>query len=247
MKDKIKDAQRLISDAQGGKANIKGKEYTTVPLRVEVFRSNLEKDDLNTTANVFTYQKIYENRVISKTYLAKNIDIHLNQDGKEIVTMESVMAVGTAEELRDSSMINKTSAVENAETSSVGRMLANLGLHGGSYASHEEVKNAIDAQDTLKKNENVVELKTNNPITQNDVTQHQDRSKDAIAFLKDFQSKWQKTIKTSSDINDWLIEHEYQFEDLRNNDLHNYEKLRNRIQEYRNQLNKGKSDHDRRI
>ena len=28
MKDKIKDAQRLISDAQGGKANIKGKEYT---------------------------------------------------------------------------------------------------------------------------------------------------------------------------------------------------------------------------
>ena len=134
MKDKIKDAQRLISDAQGGKANIKGKEYTTVPLRVEVFRSNLEKDDLNSTANVFTYQKIYENRVISKTYLAKNIDIHLNQDGKEIVTMESVMAVGTAEELRDSSMINKTSAVENAETSSVGRMLANLGLHGGSYA-----------------------------------------------------------------------------------------------------------------
>ena len=247
MKDKIKDAQRLITDAQGGKANIKGKEYTTVPLRVEVFRSNLEKDDLNSTANVFTYQKIYENRVISKTYLAKNIDIHLNQDGKEIVTMESVMAVGTAEELRDSSMINKTSAVETAETSSVGRMLANLGLHGGSYASHEEVENAIDAQDTLKKNENVVELKTNNPITQNDVTQHQDRSKDAIAFLKDFQSKWQKTIKTSSDINDWLIEHEYQFEDLRNNDLHNYEKLRNRIQEYRNQLNKGKSDHDRRI
>ena len=76
MKDKIKDAQRLITDAQGGKANIKGKEYTTVPLRVEVFRSNLEKDDLNSTANVFTYQKIYENRVISKTYLAKNIDIH---------------------------------------------------------------------------------------------------------------------------------------------------------------------------
>ena len=90
-------------------------------------------------------------------------------------------------------------------------------------------------------------MKTNNPITQNDVTQHQDRSKDAIAFLKDFQSKWQKTIKTGSDINDWLIEHEYQFEDIRNNYLHNYEKLRNRIQEYKNQLNKGKSDHDRRI
>ena len=91
-------------------------------------------------------------------------------------------------------MINKTSAVENAETSSVGRMLANLGLHGGSYASHEEVKNAIDAQDTLKKNENVVELKTNNPITQNDVTQHQDR-KGCHCLFKRLQSKWQKTLR----------------------------------------------------
>ena len=44
---------------------------------------------------MFLLIKRYENRVISKTYLAKNIDIHLNQDGKEIVTMESVMAVGS--------------------------------------------------------------------------------------------------------------------------------------------------------
>ena len=57
-------------------------------------------------------------------------------------------------------------------------MLANLGLHGGSYASHEEVKNAIDAQDIIKKMKNVVELKTNNPIKENDVTQHQDRKED---------------------------------------------------------------------
>ena len=112
MKDKIKNAQRLITDAQGGKANIKGKEYTTVPLRVEVFRSNLDDEDLKSSPNVYTHLKIFENRVISKTYLAKNIDIHLDEEGKEIVTMESVIAVGTAEELRDSSMINKTSAVE---------------------------------------------------------------------------------------------------------------------------------------
>ena len=192
MKDKIKDAQKLIADAQGGKANIKGKEYTTVPLRVEVFRSNLEKGDLSETANMFTHLKILDSRVISKTYLAKNIDIHLNQDGKEIVTMESVMAVGTAEELRDSSMINKTSAVENAETSSVGRMLANLGLHGGSYASHEEVESAIEAQDILKKDENVVELKTKKlkkPIKESDVTQHQDRKEDMDNLLNSFKAE----------------------------------------------------------
>ena len=239
MKDKIKDAQKLIADAQGGKANIKGKEYTTVPLRVEVFRSNLEKGDLSETANMFTHLKILDSRVISKTYLAKNIDIHLNQDGKEIVTMESVMAVGTAEELRDSSMINKTSAVENAETSSVGRMLANLGLHGGSYASHEEVESAIEAQDILKKDENVVELKTKKlkkPIKESDVTQHQDRKEDMDNLLNAFKAEWMLTIVDNKTMNAWFLKKQDDFEDLKNNDLHNHGVLCNELQKYREKL-----------
>ena len=95
MKDKIKDAQKLIADAQGGKANIRGKEYTTVPLRIEVFRSNLEKGDLSETANMFTHLKILDSRVISKTYLAKNIDIHLNQDGSRKLACNSNILHGT--------------------------------------------------------------------------------------------------------------------------------------------------------
>ena len=36
-------------------------------------------------------------------------------------------------------MVNKTSAIENCETSAIGRALASLGLHGGSYASANEI------------------------------------------------------------------------------------------------------------
>ena len=57
-----------------------------------------------------------------------------------------------AEEIRGSSNVNKTSPIENCETSAWGRALANLGLHGGKMASVEEIQIAknkekiIDAQ-----------------------------------------------------------------------------------------------------
>ena len=47
---------------------------------------------------------------------------------------------GMAEEIRGSSPVNKTSALENCETSALGRALASLGLHGGEYASDNEMQ-----------------------------------------------------------------------------------------------------------
>ena len=41
-------------------------------------------------------------------------------------------------------MVNKTSAVENCLTSSIGRALSACGLSGGNYASFEEVDHAIN-------------------------------------------------------------------------------------------------------
>lgn len=41
-------------------------------------------------------------------------------------------------------MVNKTSALENCETSAIGRALASLGLHGGEFASSFEVDNSIN-------------------------------------------------------------------------------------------------------
>ena len=50
-----------------------------------------------------------------------------------------ILASGMAEEIRGKGLVNTTSALENAETSSIGRALASLGLHGGEYASANEM------------------------------------------------------------------------------------------------------------
>lgn len=63
----------------------------------------------------------------------------INDDGLTIGS-------GLGEEQRGSSGVNSTSALENAETSAIGRALASLGLHGGEYASADEMINAVNNQ-----------------------------------------------------------------------------------------------------
>jgi len=58
-----------------------------------------------------------------------------------------LISTGYAEENRQSSRINQTSALENCETSSLGRALAFCGLTNDSIASAEEVSAAIMQQD----------------------------------------------------------------------------------------------------
>ena len=53
----------------------------------------------------------------------------------------------STEEDRKASRINSTSALENAETSAVGRMAAFLGVTNDNIASAEEVSLAIEQQD----------------------------------------------------------------------------------------------------
>src|SRR5688572_31386677 len=67
---------------------------------------------------------------------------------KATITDESgrVLATGHSEEYRHTSKINETSALENAETSAIGRALAAFGLGGTEFASADEVANAIQQQ-----------------------------------------------------------------------------------------------------
>lgn len=51
----------------------------------------------------------------------------------------NIIGSGHAEEWRSEGYINKTSALENCETSAIGRALASIGLGGGEYASVEEI------------------------------------------------------------------------------------------------------------
>tara|TARA_B100001123_G_C15183593_1_gene976348 strand:+ start:346 stop:969 length:624 start_codon:yes stop_codon:yes gene_type:complete len=70
----------------------------------------------------------------------------LSDDGNAVVVKATitdeqsrVIGSGMAEEIRGASGVNKTSALENCETSAIGRALASLGLHGGEYASVQEI------------------------------------------------------------------------------------------------------------
>ena len=83
----------------------------------------------------------------------------------------------------DASFINKTSALENAETSALGRALAAFGLHGSEYASADEVATAVKQQATIQKKA-IKETKKNKiPVYKN--------QNDFINFLK-------KTIEAES-------------------------------------------------
>lgn len=71
---------------------------------------------------------------------------------KAVITNENgdIIATGLAQEDRSSSMINKTSFVENCETSAWGRALGNLGIGiDESVASAEEVNIAVKKQEFL--------------------------------------------------------------------------------------------------
>lgn len=69
-----------------------------------------------------------------------------NDEGTAIV-----IATGTAQESQDANIINKTSYIENCETSAIGRALgmAGIGIDGG-IASADEMQNALKQQERLE-------------------------------------------------------------------------------------------------
>ena len=111
-----------------GKVNIHGKEYSTVAYRVNKLRDDL-KQDVSIETDLISSDDTY---VIMKATIK-------DKEGR-------VIATGHAEERRDSTMINKTSALENCETSAIGRALAAFGLAGTEFASADEVATAISNQ-----------------------------------------------------------------------------------------------------
>ena len=119
--------------------NIRGKQYVEVNERIKFFRQ----------------EKQYQNWTISTEFTVLNDDQCVC---KCIVADEQqrVIATGHAHELKASSHINKTSYVENCETSAVGRALAMLGIGiDVSIASANEVQDAIANQNAPKKAESV--------------------------------------------------------------------------------------------
>lgn len=116
-----------------GVVEIHGREYKTVALRVSEFREHHPDWGIRT--------EIVESGEKSVVM------------GAAIMTPDGfIVGTGYAEENRSASQINRTSALENCETSAIGRALAACGYGGTEYASANEVENAIHQQQTSKVN-----------------------------------------------------------------------------------------------
>ena len=112
--------------------NIHGKQYVEVKERIRYFRENYT--DWSLTSDVI---ELTDDRCVIKATISNEKD--------------RVIATGIAYETQGSSYINKTSFVENCETSAWGRALANIGIGlDVAIASADEVLNA-KAQDKPKK------------------------------------------------------------------------------------------------
>ena len=162
----------------GQTINVMGKDYATVALRLAVARRNLGAR-LNIATEVMHNDK--ETCVVKAT-------VSIN---------DKIVATGLAEEKKNASRINQTSALENCETSAVGRALAFCGMTNDKIASAEEVSAAIEqqskkVQEVLKSVQSVshlgnyqkwisenktflADLKWNNPLSYNN-------------FMKEFTS-----------------------------------------------------------
>lgn len=111
--------------------SIKGKEYVQVTERVKAFREICPNGTISTDIISMDGEK-----VVMKATIA---------DG------DQVLATGLAYEKESSSFINKTSYIENCETSAVGRALGFLGIGiDGSMCSAEELVNALKQQEISK-------------------------------------------------------------------------------------------------
>lgn len=110
-----------------GIINIRGKAYQSVALRVQKFR------------------EVYPNWPLLTEIVARD-DECVVVCARIIDDCGITLATGHAEEYRRASQINKTSALENAETSAIGRALAALGFGGTEFATANEVQNAIHQQ-----------------------------------------------------------------------------------------------------
>ena len=117
--------------------DIKGKEYAEVNQRIKAFRMVYPE------GTIVTELISNENGVcIFKASVG-----FIKEDGSD-----AILGTGTAYEKENSSFINKTSYIENCETSAVGRALGMAGFGiDTSVASAEEVENAILQQEGEKK------------------------------------------------------------------------------------------------
>ena len=161
--------------------NIHGKQYVEVKERVKYFREHYKDWALTTELLELT-----DNRCVIKATV-------LNPENR-------IISTGIAYEMLGSSHINKTSFVENCETSANGRALANLGIMiETSIASADEVKYA-KAQDKPKKpkTENLTDAKLQAMIVA--------IGEGKVSIVQERMSKYKLTKNQKTTLNELILE-----------------------------------------
>lgn len=135
--------------------DVRGKNYAEVAQRVQAFRKVIPGGFI--TSDII--------RIESGVVYMK-AEAGYFENGQKIV-----MATGHAFERQDASNINKTSFIENCETSAVGRALGFMGFGSEkTIASAEEVDNAIKTQEAIEQGALSDPVKTTAPAKKANAT-----------------------------------------------------------------------------
>lgn len=158
---------------------IHGKEYLTVAERIR----RLKEDDLK--YSLMTQLISWEDGIV---IMKATLIIEYGDTVRKFT--------GHAYENESSSQINKTSALENCETSAIGRALAAAGFGGSEYASANEVENAVHQQSPGKTEEDQF-------LERRQVT----REKQATDKQKEFLSKLLSSSHLTDDYKNECLDH----------------------------------------
>jgi hypothetical protein len=166
---KLKEAIVEVSKlSPKDKVKIHNKYYATVNTRNHIFRKYFGTDASYISRVEFRDPIFHNDKMIFAGSVVATTELWIKKN---------MIAVGIAEEIRNSSPVNRTSATENAMTSSLGICLARAGLDGGEFASADEMQiaahngkaidelNNNDASDTSEENKNHIP-----PIKENDLS-----------------------------------------------------------------------------
>lgn len=180
--NKCMDAVNELNKTHGVKQK-GGKLYTQVVHRMEAFRRHFGTD-----YGVDTQILVNDGeRVVIKAII-------INSSGIQVGS-------GMAEEIRGQGHVNQTSALENAETSAVGRALASIGLAGGEYASANEMEAVTRKRDLLKDPNKDDEDSSEN--TQSDSKPDSPEKRKVQNFMGECNSKL-PNLKTHKEFLDWV-------------------------------------------
>jgi len=162
---------------------IHGKEYKTVAERVtEIHKINKDK-----AFSIETDLVSWTNGVVVF---------------KATISTPNGVFTGHAYEREGTSQINKTSALENCETSSIGRAVAAAGYSGTEFASANEVQNAIHQQTNDKTQGNNTTVPK--PLTKvyKDMVNTLDKHKNHTALNKSQKEKITTLVGTALSMRD---------------------------------------------